>query len=63
MMTDYIIAERQITRGDSQDHDQLHAAAGLGLGVHDHWDSFENKHYSAIDYKIIDLDDLPSLFF
>jgi hypothetical protein len=56
VMTDYIIAERQITRGDSQDHDQLHAAAGLGLGVHDHWDSFETKHYSAIDYQIIDLD-------
>ena len=60
VMTDYIIAERQITRGDSQGHDQLHAAAGLGLGVHDHWDSFENKHYSAIDYKIIDLDALPT---
>jgi hypothetical protein len=51
VMTDYIVAER-----GNQDHEHLHAAASLGLGVHEHWDSFENKHYSAIDYQIIDLD-------
>jgi hypothetical protein len=58
VMMEYIVAER-----GNQDHGYLHAAANLGLGVHDHWDSFENKHYSAIDYQIIDLDypqvDLP----
>jgi hypothetical protein len=51
VMTDYIVAER-----GNQDHEHLHAAASLGLGVHEHWDSFENKHYSAIDYQIFDLD-------
>lgn len=34
----------------------LHAAAHLGLGVHEHWDNFENKQYTAIDYVEIDLD-------
>jgi hypothetical protein len=51
VMTDYIVAER-----GNQDHEHLHAAASLGLGVHEHWDSFESKHYSVIDYQIIDLD-------
>jgi hypothetical protein len=51
VMMDYIVAER-----GNQDHEHLHAAASLGLGVHEHWDSFENKHYSAIDYQIIDFD-------
>ncbi|HSF82071.1 MAG TPA: DUF362 domain-containing protein [Anaerolineales bacterium] len=53
VMADYIVAER-----GRQDHGYLHAAANLGLGVHDHWNSFENKHYNAIDYQIIDLDAL-----
>lgn len=57
VMTDYIVAER-----GPQDHEQLHAAASLGLGVHEHWDSFENKQYSAIDYQIIDLDAPPEYF-
>ena len=51
VMTDYIVAER-----GQQDHEHLHAAAGLGLGVHEHWDSFENKHYEAINYQMIELD-------
>jgi hypothetical protein len=45
VMTDYIMAER-----GWQDHDMLHAGANLGLGVHEHWDNFENKQYAAIDY-------------
>jgi len=51
VMADYIVAER-----GNQAHEHLHAAASLGLGVHEHWDSFENKHYTGIDYQIIDLD-------
>jgi hypothetical protein len=50
VMMEYIVAER-----GNQDHGYLHAAANLGLGVHDHWDNFENKHYSAIDYQEIEL--------
>ncbi len=50
VMTDYIVAER-----GGQDHEQLHAAAGLGLGIHDHWDAFETKNYTAIDYIPFDL--------
>jgi uncharacterized protein (DUF362 family) len=56
VMTDYIVAER-----GKQDHQQLHAAAKLGLGVHEHWDNFANKHYSAIDYQIIELDTSSSV--
>ncbi|RJP92381.1 MAG: DUF362 domain-containing protein [Desulfobacteraceae bacterium] len=51
VMADYIMAER-----GWQDHEQLHAAASMGLGVHDHWDSFKSKNYSLIDYIPIDLD-------
>lgn len=51
VMADYIMAER-----GGQNHEQLHAAAGLGLGVHDHWDGFATKNYSLIDYIPIDLD-------
>jgi uncharacterized protein (DUF362 family) len=53
VMMDYIVAER-----GPQEHEHLHAAMALGLGVHDHWDSFEHKHYHLIDYKIIGLDKL-----
>ena len=58
VMMDYIVAER-----GNQDHEHLHAAASLGLGVHEHWDSFENKHYTAIDYRIIDLDALGVILY
>jgi len=51
VMMDYIVAER-----GQQGHEHLHAAMALGLGVHDHWDSFEHKHYRLIDYKMIELD-------
>jgi hypothetical protein len=51
VMTDYIMAER-----GWQDHYQLHAAANLNLGVHDHWDSFQMKQYSLIDYINMDAD-------
>ena len=49
-MTDYIMEER-----GWQEHTMLHAAAHLGLGVHEHWDNFENKQYTAINYIEIDL--------
>ena len=51
VMTDYIMAER-----GWQNHKQLHAGAYLGLGVHEHWDNFENKNYSSFNYIIIDRD-------
>ena len=53
VMTDYIMAER-----GWQDHEQLHAADFIGLGVHDHWNNFENKAYTLIDYINIETDDL-----
>lgn len=52
VMTDYIMEER-----GWQDHWQLHAGALLGLGVHEHWDNFTNRQYSAIEYIDIDFDD------
>jgi hypothetical protein len=52
VMTDYIMEER-----GWQGHEMLHAAAHLGLGVHEHWDSFESKQYTAIDYVEINLDE------
>ena len=45
VMTDYIMAER-----GAQDHQHLAAAADKGHGVHEHWDSFESKTYSVIEY-------------
>lgn len=51
VMTDYIMAER-----GWQDHQQLHAGAYIGLGVHDHWDNDATKNYSLIDYVHIDRD-------
>ena len=51
VMTDYIMAER-----GWQNHEQLHAGAYLGLGVHEHWDNIENKKYSSFNYIIIDRD-------
>ena len=49
VMTDYIMAER-----GWQDHEQLHAASHLGLGIHEHWDSVDTKQYSLIDYIHLD---------
>ncbi|MCK4827245.1 hypothetical protein KA005_66560, partial [bacterium] len=56
VMTDYIMAER-----GWQDHQQLHAADNLNLGVHDHWDSFETKQYSLINYTFSDADKVSRL--
>ena len=50
VMTDYIVAER-----GAQDHQQLHAAHHIGLGVHDHWDNFSDKQYALIDYYHFEL--------
>jgi len=38
VMSDYIMEER-----GWQDHQQLHAADYIGLGVDEHWDSYEIK--------------------
>jgi hypothetical protein len=54
VMTDYIIEER-----GNQGHEHLHAAAKLGLGVHDHWDNFQNKYYIGFEYIHIDLNEKP----
>jgi len=56
VMTDYIMAER-----GWQSHQQLHAGAYLGLGVHEHWDNSENKNYSSFNYIIIDRDNPDSI--
>lgn len=56
VMTDYLMAER-----GWQSHQQLHAGAYLGLGVHEHWDNFENKNYSSFNYLNIDRDISDSL--
>ena len=31
----------------------------MGLGVHEHWDSFATKKYTLIDYIHFDLDNAP----
>jgi hypothetical protein len=49
VMTDYIVAER-----GNQDHEHLHAAATLGLGVHEQWDNATNRKYTEIDYVVCD---------
>jgi hypothetical protein len=53
VMLDYIIEEQ----GGTVIHSSLDYGADLDLGVHDHWDSFESKQYSLIDYISIDLSD------
>jgi uncharacterized protein (DUF362 family) len=52
VMLDYIIEEQ----GRTVVHSSLEYGADLGLGVHDHWDSFATKQYSLIDYIHVDLD-------
>lgn len=54
VMLDYI-TEEQV---GSVVHSSLQYGATLGLGIHDHWDGFETKIYSLIDYVNIDLDDV-----
>ena len=55
VMCDFINEEQNRLGYGSVIHSSLHYGAALGLGVHDHWDSFENKQYSLIDYRRIDL--------
>jgi len=50
-MLDYITEEQ----GGNITQSSLHYGADLGLGVHDHWDNFESKQYSLIDYVNVDL--------
>ena len=57
VMCDYIIEEQ----GVSVIHSSLHYGAELGLGVHDHWDSFGSKQYSLIDYVNVDLNKVNRL--
>ena len=56
VMCDYINEEQMRTIGSTVIHSSLHHGVELGLGVHDHWDSFETKQYSLIDYINVDLD-------
>lgn len=56
VMLDYIQEEQSRLGYGSVVHSSLHHGAELGLGVHDHWDSFETKNYSLIDYIPIDVD-------
>lgn len=60
VMLDYIQEEQSRLGHGTVIHSSLHHGASMGLGVHDHWDSFETKQYSLIDYINIDLDN-PSL--
>ena len=55
-MSDYINEEQERTISRTVIHPSLHSGALLGLGVHDHWDSFETKSYALIDYLHVDLD-------
>lgn len=52
VMCDYISEEQ----GLPITHSSLHHGAELGLGTHDHWDSFLTKQYALIDYIHIDMD-------
>jgi len=56
VMCDFINEEQKMLGYGPVIHSSLHHGAAIGLGVHDHWDSFENKQYSLIDYHRIDLD-------
>jgi hypothetical protein len=49
VMLDYLNAELTLIDGP-RNHDYLHYAANLGLGIHEHWDDYETKHYNTIDY-------------
>ncbi len=42
-------------------HEQLHAGALLGLGIHEHWDNPVNQRYLNINYIKIDLDSRNNL--
>jgi hypothetical protein len=43
-------------------HEQLHAGAILGLGVHEHWNNPSDRKYTTIDYVRIDLDTTPAIW-
>jgi hypothetical protein len=49
VMWDYLSEESGYTK-----HAQLHAGGYYGLGIHEHWDNFQNKKYTAIDYVTIE---------
>jgi hypothetical protein len=61
VMTDYIVKERKEQSGvsNSQAHQQLEAAARLGLGVHEHWNNDTDMSYANIDYIKLELGDPP----
>jgi hypothetical protein len=49
VMWDYLSEESGYTK-----HAQLHAGGHYGLGIHEHWDNFQNKQYTSIDYVTIE---------
>ena len=53
---DYIQEEQSRLGYGTIIHSSLHHGAAMGLGIHDHWNSFEEKQYSLIDYINIDLE-------
>jgi uncharacterized protein (DUF362 family) len=56
VMLDYIQEEQTRLGYGSITHSSLHHGASMGLGIHDHWDNFETKQYTLIDYIKIDFD-------
>lgn len=56
VMLDYIAEEQSRLGYKTVIHSSLHHGQQLGLGVHDHWDSFASKQYALIDYINIDMD-------
>lgn len=55
-MLDYIQEEQSRLGYGTVIHSSLHYKSTLGLGIHDHWNSFDTKQYSLIEYINIDLD-------
>jgi hypothetical protein len=59
VMCDYINEERVQNQWPQATHASLHYGQELGLGVHDHWNTFTEKQYSLIDYRVVGSDFEP----
>ena len=55
VMFDYLNEELVRIGKSPRNDDYLHYAAGLGLGIHEHWDHFSTQKYNIIDYIKIEL--------
>ena len=55
VMLDYLNEEIMRLGRSPRNDDYLHQAANQGLGVHEHWNDFNTKTYSTIDYVEINL--------